>query len=488
MSGRLSHWLWTSIALAGAGLSLAAVGSADAAVAATALSLTALFMVRSARRTTPHEPTGLAHPLRIILPLFLVFQLANWIKCIIAGYYSTILGWRIMPDGYSIQSSAPACAEYLLLHWPYFAGAALVYWSPRRPTTAGMVIKEHKVLVVAGAVLSVSIVGFLATYKQPASALSQYVVSNALRFPGLAWMLLAWVALTGRRYRAAAWILLVVSVVLGLFTVYKTSMRFLLFEESIAFVVILVSVRPGTSIARLAKMAAVVGVIGILFSVATDLKRSGKVRSADTRGGAFAVEKVDEFISRSSSYHADAVAYERAVARDLFTERRATVISEMLGGIPFSGLFTRTGYGGSANTEYTFDMSFYRIFAVRPASEVSFFVSGPTAVRHAFGVQTAAVLMFLAGCLHGRLCSWVSRWLAPLGWIVAQASLIPVGLHGFRKSDFLRVGVNLILGALLARTCMESQRPTHRARVATLTEGWGVGNRLPVRQPCEEVQ
>jgi hypothetical protein len=340
------------------------------------------------------------------------------------------------------------------LNYLLFIGIHFGYGSPRPCSVIARPLKIRNAAAwwLSFVVLAVAVGGFLATYGRDTNLLVGYVVSNSERLVCFAWCLLTLLALSGRwPGRASAWLLQLLCMAAAVYGVLVTHMRFLVFEQIACIVVVWFSYR-GLSRKLLLPAGIAGAAIIVLFTVTTNMKRSDD--SGRPLEAAPAV--VDALLGRAASFHADAILSNDPAMRSIFTEYRGNVEKEILSGVPFSGLLT----GGSDQNEPTLDMRF-AWWNFGHILETSFFVSGVTALRYTFGLPLTVVLTLGSGLLLG----WVSRRVIAMpltaSWILVQAATIPLALHGFHKSDFLRIVINLLLfWPLMRMVCRRGQRST----------------------------
>jgi hypothetical protein len=289
-----------------------------------------------------------------------------------------------------------------------------------------------------------------------------YFISNSLRFTPLLWMLLTFIALKRNRHAKTAWMFHGASLVIGFAALLVTRMRFLLLEQVAALAVVFMT-RPrfgATAVGR-ALACALFGVA--LVIVATDIKTTGDIRDESLQERS-PTATLETFLYRSASFHADAITRESDYAQSLFFENRQNIILEMLSGIPFSGMASNYAMSDPTNT---FDMRFLWLRS-RQVVYSSFFVSGFTAVRQSMGMGIALMLAILAGLLQGQLAARARASGAESWWIIPQAAVLPVGLHGFRKADFARVAVNLLLFPMLGKVWTTTAVPRRSGPQAAL--------------------
>jgi hypothetical protein len=227
-------------------------------------------------------------------------------------------------------------------------------------------------------------------------------------------------------------------------------MRFLVFEQIACIAVVWFSCRPLSK-----KILVPLGVAGLasifLFTMTTKMKREGDSRESLDVAPAI----VDALLGRAASFHADGILYNDPSMRSLFTEYLTTVDKELLSGVPFSGLFT----GVSDDNQPTLDMRF-AWWNSGHILESSYFVSGVTTLRYAFGLPVTVIASLASGLLIGWVARRVLGVAMTASWLLVQASMIPASLNGFRKSDFLRIVINLLL-------CWPLLRLVSRRRLST---------------------
>jgi hypothetical protein len=429
------------MATAAASLLLLSAGLAPLALLAVSLAYGLLYISQNRQDTK----CWLGNPLRIALPLFLLFQVAYCLWCaLFSGGALDGLDYQPEKWGYPMELAPLACCEYLLLNYVLFLGIHFGYRSGQESprSVRQLELRRRPALALCFVLLAVAVGGFLVTYGRDTNLLLGYLVSNSERFICFAWFVLTFLALAGRwQERLTVWLLHILCLAAGIYGVLLTRMRFLVFEQIASVMVVWFSCRPLGK--RLLVSFVISGVaILFLFTVTTNVKRSDN--SAASLDVAPAV--VDALLGRAASFHADAILEDEPSMRSLFTEYRGAVVKELLVGVPFSGLFT----GVTDPNSPMLDMRF-AWWNSGHILDTSFFVSGVTALRYTFGLPLTIIASAASGILLGLTARNAVRVALPASWLLVQAAMLPVALHGYRKSDFLRIATNLLLFWLLLR-------------------------------------
>ena len=122
ISPRSPARLYASILLFSLAVAMNCCGLPNGAVLAAALSYS---LLRGWSLREPGDVRG--NPLRFALPVFLVFQLVYWVRCLVLMYMSIPAEYVPMWWGYEVTWASPACANYLLIHYPYFLALGFGY-------------------------------------------------------------------------------------------------------------------------------------------------------------------------------------------------------------------------------------------------------------------------------------------------------------------------------------------------------------------------
>jgi hypothetical protein len=441
----------------------------NGAVLASGVAYALLYGAQTGRQ----RHVWLAHPLRIALPCFVVFQLLLWLRCLVAAQLAEMTAYRLEYIGFEMDAAPQACAEYLLLHYPYFALLALgftVAAGGQAPRITRRIL-PGRALWLAGALFIVGSTGFLLMYQResewPISL--QYVVSAVRRFSHLAILLLCLIAVAGpavrQRRTAAALYALGLAVSIG--ALIETKMRFIVLEPVLILALAyasLVTVRLSSAL----KLAAGVLILLAAFNLATAVKRGEEqagLSILDTM-----IASADRLVTRGASFQADAMTVGSDSVQALYVERSPLILREIFGVIPFSGLVFHTPF----SVRESFDMIFYWIRAQR-FDAVSIFVAGLTSLRFGFGFWVALLASLAAGLAHGCVTGRATRLGIEHGWIVNQALMFPIALNGLAKGDLVGVLVRVLLFQLLL-LCVAG-----RARAAKRVLALETGATLPAR-------
>ena len=436
------------------------------------LLITLAYCILHSMQDRANRELWLANPMRIALVAWLTLQLLHWARCFFAVNSWGLLGFGYEIIGYSPPSASGGCSQYLLLHYPYFLFMHFGYCSVFRIRRTHLRVKldQFRVLFLAVPLLAVALGGFLVRYggQLETPLVISYAVTNAGRLTYFGWMLITMVAIfpAAPSYRRVAWCVFLAGLLVGLWGVKSTGMRFLVLDQLVAAAVVWFS-RTRLSL-RTVIVAATFGIVGLgAFAAVTDLKNTGEALPFTWQR---VPKVVDELVARGAAFHADVIARESEIAQGVFVEKREQVIRELLAGVPFSGFLTRQ-IGVRA---VSVDMAFRWVVARQPV-ESSFFVPGLTTLRYTFGFAFAVVGAAVIGWVHG----WVAKALVqpelPEGWVVQQGVMVPICLSGLGKSDLLRSVVDLFLSWLLIGMCSRplgargSPRTFNVARARTMT-------------------
>jgi hypothetical protein len=428
--------LLISIVFASAALVANASEKFDVSILLTVVALCALYVIQQRH----DRQRWLANPLRLALPIFTTIQALFWFRCLVATGDILVLEYRFQWVGYLPQTATPACAQYLLMHFPYFLAMHFGFQTARsRPQEVMRSFAGKMALAVSAPVLILNSVGFVGTYgKAYVPALIGYAVTTAGRLTYLCWMLVTVVMLTAgdTAHRQLARLLYAVIFAVDLVAVSLTGMRYLLIDQLVAALMTWFSMRRISP--RSVIVGAVCGGVGlVLWTIATDLKTSHTVQELSP---ARTADSLDGIVARAASFHADAVAISSDRMQAYFVEQRGLIIVDILGGIPFSGVIGNRVTGGSSS----FDMGFHQVLVGAPI-ESSFLVPVLTALRYGFGAAPALLAAVLAGWLLGYVSAYLYQPGVSMGWLIQQSVMLPISVYGLAKADLFRPVVNMIL-------------------------------------------
>ncbi len=396
----------------------------------------------------------LSDPLRIVLPMFLGFQLILWMRCLLVYYVGDYVDHRWQWMGFPLEIAPEACANYLLMHYPYFLFLCLGYRFAGRPIRRSLKRLDQKPLLVFSACfLIVSGLGFLFTYGR-AGAFSPpvlYVTTNFSRFNHLWLLMLSLVVFLPDKpsHRVVALAIYTTVVAISMAVLIETKMRFMLLEQfACLFIVYLTSTR--WKVATLLKLGSGIAVLALLFNITTAIKRDSSL------GGRSIAEEListaDAFATRAGSFQADGICIASLATQGLFLDKSALILAEIAAGLPFTGMINSQ----SSDSKVSFDMAFHRQHS-KSFSEASIFVSGLTAVRFALGFWLVWLAAVLFGFLHGCLVGQAGKLQCGHAWVVSQAMLLTIGLNGLSKSDLLGVVTRFVLFTIAVKICLLRQ-------------------------------
>ncbi|MBZ5618125.1 MAG: hypothetical protein LAQ69_05220 [Acidobacteriia bacterium] len=232
-------------------------------------------------------------------------------------------------------------------------------------------------------------------------------------------------------------------------------MRYLLAYQLASWAVVWISVNK-LSFRRLIGFAPV-GFLSIVALVAaTDIKTNGGLQQLSIRN---ALYSLNTMVARYASFHADAVISLSPQLEGYVLQRRDVVVADILGGIPFTGLSA----GKPWANDVSFDMGLHQTI-LHATERTSFFVPLLTSVRYAFGIPYATVIAILAGWLHAIVARRCLGHPSREAWILQQAMMLPISLHGLARGDLFRPLVNTWLCALLLRVTLASSPQRVHAR------------------------
>ena len=434
-------------------------GSLALVVVVAALACT-FFRVRSSWS----EADWFLHPLRILIPLLVTFQLIYWFWFGLLGDIRPATDWDWMLQQIDRRAMGGHLAAYLFRHVPLLIGLDLGLRTLRRQWAT---IERREVTINPIAVLVVSFLALTVATLGDAGLLSGNTVLAYLNTStdrvfmtlyGLL-VLLAVVPSFGKIYRISALVLITFGLGAGIALSITIGMRYVVFQQILIFVAILWTA--GRIYERRAMSARLVLILALsfpLFGVLTAVKFSASGDTSEFQNIASGIQFVGERgLQRLAPFTTDALIAENRAADSLFTEVDSSMV-RLASAVPLLNTTLSLKSQNSDSLEkriYTYTSKHWA-----SAGDVSVFISGASESVYAFGNTVGVLVIFLAGLLHGAVVSLSTRICGYINWVNVTSQYVLFALLGMDISNFIRLPVNILLGALVCYSLVH--RWTHR--------------------------
>lgn len=435
------------------------LGSAALVFVVAALACT-FFRVRA----SCSEADWFLHPLRILIPLLVMFQLLYWFWFGLLGEIRPATDWDWMLQQIDRRSMGGHLAAYLFRHVPLVMGLDLGFRALRRKwrpsESKGAAIKPATVLVVSFLALTVATLGDAGLLS--GNSILAYLNTSTDRVFMTLYGLLVFLAVVPSSsvfHRIAAFAVLAFGLAAGIALSLTIGMRYVVFQQILIFVAILWAAgqlygRRGMPI----RLVLIVAVSVPLFGVLTASKFSSSGDTSDFGNAASGIQFVAERgLQRLAPFTTDALIGENQAAESLFTDVDASLV-RLASAIPF----VNTAFSLKSQDTDSLERRIYTYTSEHWASagDVSVFISGASESVYAFGSIVGGLIIFLAGLLHGVVVSLSSRICGYINWVNITGQYVLFALLGMNISNFIRLPVNILLGALVCYFLV--QRRPHR--------------------------
>lgn len=401
------------------------------------------------------------HPLRLVIPLLVVFQMVYWIWFGLLGEIRPVTDWDWMLSQIDRRSMGGLLAVYLFGHVPLLIGLDLGFRAIRRrwrpSDTKVSMVKPMAILLVGFLGLTVATLGDAGLLS--GNSIFAYLNTSIDRVFMTLYGLLVLIAVlpsTRISHKIAAFAVLAVGLAVGIMLSIKIGMRYVVFQQILVFVAVFWTAGQlygGRAIS--AKLVLFLVLSIPLFGVLTASKFSSSGDVSDSGSVASNLQFVTERgLQRLAPFTTDALIAENQAEESLFTSFDSSLI-RLASAIPLLNTafsFKERDEESLENRIYSYTSRYWE-----SADGVSVFISGTSESIYAFGTALGIVIIFLAGLLHGVAVSISSRICGHLNWVNVTSQYVLFALLGMNISDFIRLPVNILLGAVLCYFLIQRQ-------------------------------
>lgn len=396
------------------------------------------------------------HPLRLLIPLTTLFQFMYWVWFGLLEKIrpETRFDWMLpVIDGASMGGHL---ANYFLWHYLFFVSIALgfeFYRRNRRYNNNRVInLDMIKVLLVASVVIPLANLGNYGGLT--GNTLLTYVASITNRLFPTVIGLLCFISL-----KKPAWsfnyfatiLLLIVSIVAGFFVSMETNMRFSVLQQlliviSVSFVLIIQQKRRDLVMIFISLLS--LG-IALFFFTTVNKVTSGGGQYTEKGYGTTIQFIFERSLQRLAPFTTDAIVIENGIQGALFDNPAVSSI-RIFKAIPF--LYNLVGFEDSGRSLEVEKLIYFRTNKSGVDSwDTSIFIAGTSEAVFSYGMLGGALIIIVMGFVQG-FSIWMSvRICGNISWVNIISQYVLYALLGLDFNNFLRLPINIVLGALLIR-------------------------------------
>jgi hypothetical protein len=399
------------------------------------------------------------HPLRIIIPLFLIMQSLWWIiyhfneNSVFFYDYE----WRL--DYHSDPDNIPkAFSNTILLILPYFYSLKIFY-NPNFKVITQRIFKQNQLFyVIIFFLLIISLIEYVLVYANayrieiPDIFVYLFkLLSNFRIFFGL----LIVNYLIDSKSKISIIVLIAffsIYIMLGVWGTRLTLMRQLLFEP---FLILFVSFIAKKHEFKFTKRNTVL-IFALLIFVFYIFNWANKIKFNEVQPshsdnytiGYSLMKSIEAFSFRGTVYISDAIAYSQSASEEYLKNSGDKVIYEIISGIPFGSQI----FFGNDIDKTTINMQFYWTYSNKGIS--SAYVSAFSSILFNSGLMLAGILIFIIGILHAKSFQFAANSIGiNNSWVITFSLLIFFVFTGLQRADILGIPMySLIFSFICTRT------------------------------------
>jgi hypothetical protein len=410
-----------------------------------------------------------SNPIRVIMPIFVIFQSLYWMRCLTIEHNILSLGQNFFPAMYYPLERVPsACAQYLGMYYIYFAGLSMGYNFNRRKAnimSRSKFLDQKRILLFGVPSVILTAIIFASTYNlgMKIPLFVWYIIESLSRLDPLFCGLITIIVFfpESKWIRTVVLIAFLISFAFRIQSAQITQMRFMVLEP-VALIGVTFLLIKRVSLRQLGVALGVIFLIlFILLPSLNEIKYTNMVFTPESLS-MHMLQGLDLFVMRAASYHTNAAIEELPVLENLFILYRDSIVHDLIDGLPFSRIFLK-----GRPDEISFAMRFAQTQSGYPI-ESSEFVSAFTALKYSWGSWVAFVGAILFGLGHGLIASRIAYWHVAYAWLIPSLAFTTVALHGMRTSDMLKIPVNMMIFLVVLAILQKKGQSGHNLRPKAL--------------------
>lgn len=402
------------------------------------------------------------HPLRLLIPLTMVFQLIFWIWFNLLEDIRpvTVFDWMI-PD-YDTMVMGKYLTQYLLWHYLLFVSLAFGFYFFRKKINCYQSLSIHfntsKIIVFSLVVIAFSSVGRFGIISENTLINYGSTITNRI-FPTIIG-LLVFIIITATKQpfvRILSALAIIFSVMIGYFATLETSMRYATLQQLLTIITILFSVIYYYKKSYLKKylyIFIIAGVISFFFLTIAKIESGGAKEINFNKFGEAIQFSIERSLERVSPFTTDVLVLERNIQSALFSNPLVSSLRVFVA-IPFANLLIG---GYVENLEVEKRIYAYTSNNMNANWGTSVFIAGTSELVLTFGPLLGGLIIVFFGLVQGASVWLSARICGSLNWINIMSQYILYALLGIDINGLLRLPVNIIFSAFVIRLMVKECR------------------------------